>query len=311
MQDLLEEVGSKQRFIDCASPLRARKNPLVRSRGSSQVRHENLCPPGDHKLLIFQPKFRKATSVARQQHDTEPIASATKDDGGTLCLLQPVLIAKRESHSLESGASRRIFPMPPFSPSTCASTASRNGIRRPIGRMNLPSRTSSANSRTLDGSGCARTPLIFTVGFLAAVLSGNTAVQPKEPLCFTFAISFAATSPPTVSAIASTKRKFSIALSSSIASTSETPSERASSSSFPRTPAITCAPSFFAVGTAELPTLPSAPVIRKTCPFFTFVARRTSWSPVREINGIAAAFARSMPSGRWVTSEPSTAPNSA
>jgi hypothetical protein len=68
MQDLFEEIGSEQRFIDCASPLRARKNPLVRSRGSSQVRHENLCPPGDHKLLIFQPKFRKATSVAR--HNT-------------------------------------------------------------------------------------------------------------------------------------------------------------------------------------------------------------------------------------------------
>ena len=39
------------------------------------------------------------------------------------------------------------------------------GIRRPIGRTNLPSRTSSANSRTLDGSGCASTRVIFTVGF--------------------------------------------------------------------------------------------------------------------------------------------------
>jgi hypothetical protein len=45
--------------------------------------------------------------------------------------------------------------MPPFSPSTCASAASHNGIRRPIGKTNLPSRTSSANSRTLDGSGRA------------------------------------------------------------------------------------------------------------------------------------------------------------
>ena len=42
--------------------------------------------------------------------------------------------------------------MPPFSLSTCASAASHNGIRRPIGRTNLPSRTSSANSRTLDGT---------------------------------------------------------------------------------------------------------------------------------------------------------------
>jgi hypothetical protein len=43
------------------------------------------------------------------------------------------------SHHLESGASRRIFPMPPFSPSTCASAASRNGIRRPIGRTTYQS----------------------------------------------------------------------------------------------------------------------------------------------------------------------------
>ena len=47
--------------------------------------------------------------------------------------------------------------MPPFSLSICASVASRNGVLRPIGRMNLPSRTSSANSRTLDGSDFART----------------------------------------------------------------------------------------------------------------------------------------------------------
>src|ERR1700722_17363307 len=80
------------------------------------------------------------------------------------------------SHCLESGASRRIFPAPPFSPSACASAASRNGIRRPIGRTNFPSLTSSANSRSLDGSGCARTRVILTVGFLAAALSGNTAV---------------------------------------------------------------------------------------------------------------------------------------
>lgn len=71
--------------------------------------------------------------------------------------------------------------MPPFSPSACASAASRNGIRRPIGRTNLPSRTSSANSRSLDGSGCVRTRAIFTVGFWAAALSGKTAAYPKEP----------------------------------------------------------------------------------------------------------------------------------
>jgi hypothetical protein len=82
--------------------------------------------------------------------------------------------------------------MPPFWPSTCACAASRNGIRRPIGRMNLPSRKSSANSRTLDGSGFAHTRVIFTVGFCAAALSGSTAVYPREPFCLTFAISFAA-----------------------------------------------------------------------------------------------------------------------
>jgi hypothetical protein len=40
MQYRLEEVGSEQRFIDNASPLRARKNPFICSRGSSQVLHE-------------------------------------------------------------------------------------------------------------------------------------------------------------------------------------------------------------------------------------------------------------------------------
>src|ERR1022692_1517185 len=149
--------------------------------------------------------------------------------------------------------------MPPFSPSTCASAASHNFIRRPIGRTNLPSRTSSANSRTLDGSGRASTRVILTAGFCATALSGNTAVYPKEPFCLTFAISLAATSPPTVSAIESTNRKVPIASSSSIASTPETPRERAASNSFPRTPAITCAPIFFAVCTAARPTLPRAP----------------------------------------------------
>ncbi len=63
--------------------------------------------------------------------------------------------------------------MPPFSPSRCASAASRKGKRRPMGIMNLPSRTSSANSRTLDGSGLALTRANFTVGFVAAAFSGN------------------------------------------------------------------------------------------------------------------------------------------
>src|ERR1022692_313638 len=129
------------------------------------------------------------------------------------------LRSPRRNQYCESGASRRIFPMPPFSPSTCASAASHNFIRRPIGRTNLPSRTSSANSRTLDGSGRASTRVVLTAGFCATALSGKTAVYPKEPFCFTFAISFAATSPPTVSAIASTERKVPIASSSSIAST--------------------------------------------------------------------------------------------
>jgi hypothetical protein len=33
-----------------------------------------------------------------------------------------------------------------------------------------------SNSRTLDGSGCVLTRVIFTVGFWAAALSGNTEV---------------------------------------------------------------------------------------------------------------------------------------
>jgi hypothetical protein len=69
-----------------------------------------------------------------------------------------------------------IIPMPPFSPSTCASVAARNAIRRPIGRTNLPSRASSANSRTLDGSGFASTRIVFTAGECAFALSGNVAL---------------------------------------------------------------------------------------------------------------------------------------
>ena len=54
----------------------------------------------------------------------------------------------QRSQTYECEASSRIFPIPPFRPRTCASAASRNCIRRPIVRMNLPSRMSSANSRT-------------------------------------------------------------------------------------------------------------------------------------------------------------------
>jgi hypothetical protein len=62
MQYHFEEVGSEQRFIDNASPLRARRNPFVYfvcSRGPSQILDENLCPAGDHILLILHPKFRE------------------------------------------------------------------------------------------------------------------------------------------------------------------------------------------------------------------------------------------------------------
>jgi hypothetical protein len=65
MQYLLEEAGSEKRFINNASPLRAPKNPFVRSRSSSQVVHENLCPPGDHDLLILHAKFWEAVRIPR------------------------------------------------------------------------------------------------------------------------------------------------------------------------------------------------------------------------------------------------------
>jgi hypothetical protein len=65
MQYRFEKVGSEQRFIDNASPLRARKHPFVCSRGSSQILDENLCSAGDHILLILHPKFREAVSVPR------------------------------------------------------------------------------------------------------------------------------------------------------------------------------------------------------------------------------------------------------
>jgi hypothetical protein len=65
MQYLLEQVGSEQRLINKASPLRARKSPFVRSRNSAQVLRDNLCPPGDHILLILHAKFREAVSIPR------------------------------------------------------------------------------------------------------------------------------------------------------------------------------------------------------------------------------------------------------
>jgi hypothetical protein len=40
----------------------------------------------------------------------------------------------------------------------------------------LPSRASSANSRTLDGSGFASTRIVFTAGECAFALSGNVAL---------------------------------------------------------------------------------------------------------------------------------------
>jgi len=64
--------------------------------------------------------------------------------------------------------------MPPFCPYTCASAADCKGIRRLIGRMNLPSRTSSANSHTLDGSGCVDARVIFAGRFSVAAFCGNT-----------------------------------------------------------------------------------------------------------------------------------------
>src|ERR1700681_2124781 len=51
-----------------------------------------------------------------------------------------------------------IFPKPPLCANACTSPASRRGIRRLIGSRNLPSRTSSANSRTFEASGTREHP---------------------------------------------------------------------------------------------------------------------------------------------------------
>jgi hypothetical protein len=141
-----------------------------------------------------------------------------------------------------------------------------------MGSRNLPSRTSSANSRSLEGSGCPNTRFTLMPGFLSAVPSGSTEAKPKLPPCFTFANSFAAVSPPTVSATASTGSNLLSASSSSIATTPHEPKPRASSSWRVRTPAITRAPSFFALWTAARPTLPSAPVTTIVCPLCTAAA---------------------------------------
>ena len=77
--------------------------------------------------------------------------------------------------------SRRILPIPPFSPSRWASAASRRCIRRAIGSRYLPSRMSSANSRTFDGSARPKTRLISTCGYFVLASSGSTEAYPNEP----------------------------------------------------------------------------------------------------------------------------------
>ena len=57
---------------------------------------------------------------------------------------------------------RTIFPPPPFWSNSCAVATSLSGMRRLIGNEKVPSRTSSANSRSLDGSGRANTRVAST-----------------------------------------------------------------------------------------------------------------------------------------------------
>ena len=67
MQHLIEEVCPEQRFINEASPLRAHEFPLIHSRSASEVFHENLCPTGNHILLVLHAEFREAVSIAGYQ----------------------------------------------------------------------------------------------------------------------------------------------------------------------------------------------------------------------------------------------------
>ena len=158
------------------------------------------------------------------------------------------------------------LPEPPFCANACASPASRSGSRRPMGNRNFPSRMSSANSRTFDASGRANTRATVTVGITLRHAVGKHRGVAKVPPFFTLPNSFAAVSPPTVSATPSTIASSAIAESSSMATVSETPSVRASANCRARTPAITFTPSFLAACTAARPTLPSAPLTRSVCP---------------------------------------------
>jgi hypothetical protein len=56
---------------------------------------------------------------------------------GDVWNLGTVLFLIFESEVRASNTSRAIFPIPPFSPITCASAASPNGIRRPMDRTNV------------------------------------------------------------------------------------------------------------------------------------------------------------------------------
>src|SRR5664280_3384183 len=157
--------GSRQEFLGWTPVSVKLRVPPRQSRGNSHFIRMRTYPAVDNHCCAA-PNADTLYTEAWLDVSKEPSVLSIPDMGNRYYIIP----------MLDGYPSFGRWFSPPFSPNTCASAASRNGMRRPIGRTNLPSRTSSANSRTLDGSGCANTRVIFTAGFCAAALSGNTAV---------------------------------------------------------------------------------------------------------------------------------------
>ena len=82
--------------------------------------------------LTSHPGLPQKGTEAAPKISRSPTMRPDKADGGDI---------GSDNVTYRDGASRTIFPMPRFSPNACASAASRNAIRRPIGSTNFPSRT--------------------------------------------------------------------------------------------------------------------------------------------------------------------------
>ena len=90
---------------------------------------------------------------------------------------RPSAISSSELRAYASQSATTIFAPPPFFCRSCAGRVSFSGIHRLIYRAKRPSRTSSANSRSFDTSGRAKTRGIWMLGKRSVTSSGRTEAQ--------------------------------------------------------------------------------------------------------------------------------------